>query len=90
MTLADESRATSGPAEFDRTPPQAIEAEQSGDGAEDKIATRRIVDEAKQILMDRDDLPETEAFSFIQRTAMQTRARMRDVAQQVVDGTLTP
>jgi two-component system, response regulator PdtaR len=69
---------------------RAIEAEESADGAEDKIATRRIVDEAKQILMDRDDLPETEAFGFIQRTAMQTRARMRDVAQQVVDGTLTP
>ena len=68
----------------------AIEAEQSGGGAEDKIATRRGVDEAKQILMDRDDLPETEAFGFIQRTAMQTRARMRDVAQQVGDGTLTP
>ena len=68
----------------------AIEAEQSADGAEDKIATRRVVDEAKQVLMDRDGLPENEAFSFIQRTAMQTRARMRDVAQQVVDGTLTP
>jgi AmiR/NasT family two-component response regulator len=67
----------------------ADEAEHS-DGAEDKIATRRVVDEAKQLLMDRDDLPEDEAFSFIQRTAMQTRARMRDVAQQVVDGTLTP
>ncbi len=69
---------------------RAIEAEHPGDGAEDKIATRRLVDEAKQILMDRDEMPETEAFSFIQRTAMQTRARMRDVAQQVVDGTLTP
>jgi AmiR/NasT family two-component response regulator len=68
----------------------AIEAEQSSDGAEDKIVTRRIVDEAKQILMDRDGLPENEAFGFIQRTAMQTRARMRDVAQQVVDGSLTP
>jgi AmiR/NasT family two-component response regulator len=71
---------------------EADEAEHSsgGDGAEDKIATRRVVDEAKQVLMDRDDLPEDEAFGFIQRTAMQTRARMRDVAQQVVDGTLTP
>ena len=68
----------------------AIEAEHSSDGAEDKIATRRLVDEAKAVLMDRDDLPEDEAFSFIQRTAMQTRAKMRDVAQQVVDGTLTP
>ena len=64
--------------------------EHSSDGAEDKIATRRLVDEAKQTLMDRDDMPEDEAFGFIQRTAMRTRARMRDVAQQVVDGTLTP
>jgi two-component system, response regulator PdtaR len=66
------------------------EAQRSTDGAEDKIATRRVVDEAKQVLMDRDDLSEDEAFRFIQRTAMQTRALMRDVAQQVVDGTLTP
>jgi len=68
----------------------AIDAEDPSEGAEDKIATRRLVDQAKQILMDRDDLPETEAFSFIQRTAMQTRTRMRDVAHQVVDGSLRP
>jgi len=66
------------------------EAAHASDGAEDKIATRRVVDEAKQVLMDRDDLSEDDAFRFIQRTAMQTRALMRDVAQQVVDGTLTP
>jgi len=68
----------------------ALDAEQSADGAEDKIATRRLVDEAKAVLMERDGLPEAEAFAFIQRTAMQTRSRMRDVAQQIVDGTLTP
>jgi AmiR/NasT family two-component response regulator len=68
----------------------AIEAEVGSVGAEDKIATRRMVDEAKAVLMDRNDLPEHEAFSFIQQTAMQTRARMRDVAQQIVDGTLSP
>ena len=71
----------------------AEEAEDAvgGDGAaEDKIATRRVVDEAKAALMDRNDLPEHEAFTFIQQTAMQNRARMRDVAQQIVDGTLTP
>ena len=68
----------------------ALDAEQSADGAEDKIATRRLVDEAKAVLMERDDLAEAEAFGFIQRTAMQTRTRMRDVAQKIVDGTLTP
>jgi two-component system, response regulator PdtaR len=60
-----------------------------GSGAEDKIATRRVVDQAKSILMDRNELEENDAFSFIQQTAMRTRARMRDVAQQIVDGTLT-
>jgi two-component system, response regulator PdtaR len=71
----------------------AIAAEESKEpttAAEDKIATRRVVDEAKAALMDRNDLAEDEAFSFIQQTAMQNRARMRDVAQQIVDGTLTP
>jgi AmiR/NasT family two-component response regulator len=69
----------------------AIEAEATNDGAgaEDKIVTRQLVDEAKLILMDRNELPETDAFSFIQQTAMRTRVRMRDVAQQIIDGTLT-
>jgi response regulator NasT len=68
----------------------AIAAEDATGASEDKIATRRVVDEAKAILMDRNDLPEDEAFSFIQQTAMQNRTRMRDVARQIVDGTLTP
>jgi response regulator NasT len=69
----------------------AIDAEASSDGAgaEDKIVTRQLVDEAKLILMDRNEMPENDAFSFIQQTAMRTRVRMRDVAQQIIDGTLT-
>ncbi len=58
--------------------------------AEDKIATRRVVDEAKTILMDRDAMSEGDAFAFIQQTAMRSRTRMREVAQQVVDGSLAP
>ncbi len=58
--------------------------------AEDKIVTRRVVDDAKGILMDRHGLSEPDAFAFVQRTAMQTRSRMRDVAQRVVDGELAP
>jgi response regulator NasT len=62
-----------------------------GDGAaEDKIATRRMVDEAKALLMDRNGMSEGEAFSFIQRTAMGSRTRMREVAERVVDGSLVP
>lgn len=73
----------------------AIDAEverfSSGDtAAEDKIATRRVVEEAKAKLIETARLSEEEAFSFIQRTAMRTRARMRDVARQVLEGSLTP
>jgi AmiR/NasT family two-component response regulator len=68
----------------------ALAAEEPAAAAEDKIATRRVVDQAKATLMDRNDMPEDEAFTFIQQTAMQNRARMRDVAQQIVDGTLSP
>lgn len=58
--------------------------------AEDKIATRRVVEEAKAVLMDRHGLTEPDAFAFVQQTAMQTRARIRDVARRIVDGELEP
>jgi AmiR/NasT family two-component response regulator len=58
--------------------------------AEDKLETRRLVDGAKTVLMERSGLSESDAFAFIQKTAMGTRSRMIDVARQVLEGTLTP
>jgi two-component system, response regulator PdtaR len=78
---------------------EEVAADHPGDGvrpvgngalAEDKIATRRLVEEAKATLIERHAMEEPDAFAFIQRTAMQTRARMRDVARRVVDGDLAP
>ncbi len=57
---------------------------------EGKLETRRLVDRAKGVLMDRHDMAEADAFSFIQRTAMTRRASMRDIAQQILDGQLVP
>ncbi|MDA8268811.1 MAG: response regulator [Actinomycetota bacterium] len=57
---------------------------------EDKLETRRVVDRAKAVLMDEHGLTEADAFSFVQRTAMGRRTRMRQVAQEVLDGTLVP
>jgi response regulator NasT len=57
---------------------------------EDKLETRRLVDRAKGVLMDKHAMGEAEAFSFIQRTAMDRRARMQDVAREVIEGTLQP
>ena len=58
--------------------------------AEDKLETRRLVDGAKGVLMERHGLDEGDAFAFIQKTAMGTRTRMVDVARQVLEGTLEP
>lgn len=58
--------------------------------AEDKLETRRLVEGAKSMLMDRSGMTETEAFGFIQKTAMGTRSRMIDIARQVLEGSLAP
>jgi AmiR/NasT family two-component response regulator len=58
--------------------------------AEDKLETRRLVDGAKGVLMERSGMTESEAFGFIQKTAMGTRSRMIDVARQVLEGGLAP
>ncbi|HXQ90764.1 MAG TPA: response regulator [Acidimicrobiales bacterium] len=57
---------------------------------EDKLKTRQMVDRAKGVLMDGHGMGEDVAFAFIQRTAMDRRARMQVVAQEIIDGDLTP
>jgi response regulator NasT len=54
----------------------------------ERLDTQRVVGRAKGLLMDRDKMSEADAFSFIQKTAMHHRAKMRTVAQQIIDGTL--
>lgn len=51
----------------------------------DRLATRKLVDRAKGILQERLGLTEPEAFGWIQRTAMDARMTMRDVARKVID-----
>ncbi|MEC7383601.1 MAG: response regulator [Actinomycetota bacterium] len=60
------------------------------DALGEQLAARKIVDRAKGILIDECTLSEADAFSFIQRTAMTERVRMRDVADRIIDGELRP
>ncbi len=60
------------------------------DGLEEQLETRRVLDRAKGILMDEHAMKEGDAFSFIQRTAMQRRLRMKTVAEQIIAGELRP
>ncbi len=57
---------------------------------EEQLETRKVVDRAKGILMDRDGMSEAEAFSFIQKRAMSDRTKMRTVADQIIAGELRP
>ena len=56
----------------------------------EQLATRKLVDRAKGILMDKHGMAEAEAFRFVQKTAMDSRRSLADVAQSVIDGELTP
>ena len=57
---------------------------------EEQLETRKVVDRAKGVLMDRHGLSEANAFAFIQRTAMSERSKMRAVAERIISGDLTP
>ncbi|MDU6280774.1 MAG: response regulator [Cutibacterium acnes] len=52
---------------------------------EERLVSRKIVDQAKGILQTSLDLTEPEAFRWIQKTAMDLRKSMREVAQGVID-----
>lgn len=60
------------------------------DALGEQLEARKIVDRAKGVLIDECGLTESDAFSFIQRTAMSERSRMRQVAERVLDGSLRP
>lgn len=57
---------------------------------EDQLETRKVVDRAKGKLMDEHGLSESDAFSFIQKTAMQERMTMKAISERVIAGELSP
>ena len=57
---------------------------------EEQLETRKVVDRAKGLLMDHHQLSESDAFSWIQKRAMQDRRPMRAVAADVIAGDLAP
>lgn len=51
----------------------------------DRLETRKLVDRAKALLQERLELSEAEAFRWIQKTSMDRRLTMGEVARAVVD-----
>ena len=52
---------------------------------EERLASRKTIDQAKGILQESLGLTEPEAFRWIQKTAMDLRKSMREVAEGVID-----
>ena len=56
----------------------------------DRLETRKIIDRAKGILMKAMNLSEPESFNWIQKTAMDIRISMKQVAQAVISPESAP
>jgi response regulator NasT len=56
----------------------------------DRLEVRKLLDRAKGKLQAEHGLSEPDAFRWIQKTSMDQRLAMRTVAEQVLDGTMTP
>ncbi len=60
------------------------------DKLEEQLESRKVIDRAKGKLMDDFGMKESDAFAYIQRTAMSERGRMRSVAERILAGELQP
>lgn len=60
------------------------------DALGEQLELRKLLDRAKGLLIDKYSMTEQSAFEFIQKNAMSTRAKMVDVANQILNGQITP
>ncbi len=61
-----------------------LEVQKQVDDLSDALETRKLVDRAKGILMDRQGLSEAEAFRKIQKMSMNNRKPMKEVAWAII------
>jgi response regulator NasT len=55
-----------------------------------QLEIRKLVDRAKGVLIDKHQMSESDAFSFIQSMAMSQRMKMGDIAEQIIARKLHP
>ena len=60
------------------------------DALGEQLEARKAIERAKGLLMDELSMSEQDAFTFIQRTAMSERSKMRQIAERILDGSLRP
>jgi two-component system, response regulator PdtaR len=65
---------------------ERVALEEEVQDLEERFETRKLVDRAKGVLMDRYGMKEADAFRFLQKAAMDGRLRMKEVARRVAEG----
>ena len=69
---------------------QMVALEQENADVKARLDARILTDRAKGSLMDNHAMSEAESWRFLQKTAMDSRRSLADVARDVISGTLTP
>ncbi len=69
---------------------QIVSLSQRVDDLAGQLEARKITERAKGRLIDSHGMTEADAYAFLQRTAMNDRRTMREVAEAVLDGSLAP
>jgi two-component system, response regulator PdtaR len=60
------------------------------DALGEQLEARKAIERAKGVLMDELKMSEQDAFTYIQRTAMSERSKMRQIAERIIAGSLRP
>jgi two-component system, response regulator PdtaR len=63
---------------------QVVALEKEVGELEDALETRKVVDRAKGLLMEREKMTEAEAFRAIQKVAMNQRKTLKEVAEAII------
>ena len=69
---------------------QLLALEQENADLAERLEARKAIDRAKGRLMDEHGMSESQAWRFLQTSAMNTRRKIFDVANDVVQGALVP
>ena len=69
---------------------QIVALEHENADLAERLEARKTIDRAKGRLMDEHGMSESESWRFLQKTAMDSRRKIHEVASDVVAGALTP
>ncbi len=65
---------------------EIIALKKENDDLLENLETRKVVDRAKGALMDQYGLKEKDAYRYLQKTAMEKRSPMKEVAKSILEG----